>query len=120
MLATAITRPDGAAERAVPGRSLATSPNGQRISGERRAEGDERVRCMRVLGRRLSGLSPDRKRSAFPKLNDAKTTGSTRSLPTKMAATHTAPANTQPPISRLRTSGARPVWESAWAALQHK
>ena len=26
-------------------------PNGQRISGERRAEGDERVRCMRVLGR---------------------------------------------------------------------
>ena len=25
-------------------------PNGQRISGERRAEGDERVRCMRVLG----------------------------------------------------------------------
>ena len=29
-----------------------TLPNGQRISGERRAEGDERVRCMRVLGRR--------------------------------------------------------------------
>ena len=27
------------------------APNGQRISGERRAEGDERVRCMRVLGR---------------------------------------------------------------------
>ena len=27
-----------------------TLPNGQRISGERRAEGDERVRCMRVLG----------------------------------------------------------------------
>ena len=26
-------------------------PNGQRISGERRAEGDERVRSMRVLGR---------------------------------------------------------------------
>ena len=26
------------------------APNGQRISGERRAEGDERVRCMRVLG----------------------------------------------------------------------
>ena len=25
-------------------------PNGQRISGERRADGDERVRCMRVLG----------------------------------------------------------------------
>src|SRR4029077_939728 len=25
-------------------------PNGQRISGERRAEGDERVRCLRVLG----------------------------------------------------------------------
>jgi len=25
-------------------------PNGQRISGEPRAEGDERVRCMRVLG----------------------------------------------------------------------
>ena len=25
-------------------------PNGQRISGERGAEGDERVRCMRVLG----------------------------------------------------------------------
>jgi len=25
-------------------------PNGWRISGERRAEGDERVRCMRVLG----------------------------------------------------------------------
>jgi hypothetical protein len=25
-------------------------PNGKRISGERRAEGDERVRCMRVLG----------------------------------------------------------------------
>ena len=27
-------------------------PNGQRISGERRAEGDERVRCMGVLGSR--------------------------------------------------------------------
>ena len=27
-----------------------TLPNGQRISGERGAEGDERVRCMRVLG----------------------------------------------------------------------
>ena len=27
-------------------------PNGRRVSGERRAEGDERVRCTRVLGRR--------------------------------------------------------------------
>ena len=27
-----------------------TLPNGRRVSGERRAEGDERVRCMRVLG----------------------------------------------------------------------
>jgi hypothetical protein len=26
-------------------------PNGRRVSGERRAEGDERVRCTRVLGR---------------------------------------------------------------------
>lgn len=25
-------------------------PNGWRVSGERRAEGDERVRCTRVLG----------------------------------------------------------------------
>ena len=32
-----------------PGNHL-VPPNGQRISGERRAEGDERVRCMRVLG----------------------------------------------------------------------
>ena len=29
---------------------LPKRPNGQRISGARRAEGDERVRCMRVLG----------------------------------------------------------------------
>ena len=29
------------------------SPNGQRISGERGGEADERVRCMRVLGDRL-------------------------------------------------------------------
>jgi hypothetical protein len=28
-------------------------PNGWRVSGERRAEGDERVRCTRVLGSRL-------------------------------------------------------------------
>jgi hypothetical protein len=27
--------------------------NGRRVSGERRAEGDERVRCTRVLGGRL-------------------------------------------------------------------
>ena len=26
------------------------APNGQRVSGERRAEGNERVRCMRKLG----------------------------------------------------------------------
>ncbi|MGC2183631.1 MAG: hypothetical protein WA637_10150, partial [Terriglobales bacterium] len=25
-------------------------PNGRRVSGERRAEGDERVRCTRALG----------------------------------------------------------------------
>ena len=29
-------------------------PNGRRVSGERRAEGDERVRCTRVLGRLFS------------------------------------------------------------------
>ena len=48
-------------------------PNGQRISGERRAEGDERVRCMRVLGgrqvhsstRRLSAAAK-RPRTAEP------------------------------------------------------
>ena len=33
-----------------PANALISRPNGQRISGERRAEGDERVRCMRVLG----------------------------------------------------------------------
>lgn len=33
-------------------------PNGQRISGERRAEGDERVRCMRVLGHPYSRSEP--------------------------------------------------------------
>ena len=27
------------------------APNGWRVSGERRAEGDERVRCTRMLGR---------------------------------------------------------------------
>ena len=41
-------------------------PNGQRISGERRAEGDERVRCMRVLGGPLmfsrSGIEPEEQR----------------------------------------------------------
>ena len=34
----------------------AMAPNGRRVSGERGAEGDERVRCMRVLGR--STLAP--------------------------------------------------------------
>jgi len=29
--------------------SFALPPNGLRVSGERRAEGDERVRCTRVL-----------------------------------------------------------------------
>src|SRR5215472_12777065 len=31
--------------------SILLAPNGWRVSGERRAEGDERVRCTRVLGR---------------------------------------------------------------------
>jgi hypothetical protein len=31
-------------------------PNGWRVSGERRAEGDERVRCTRVLGRCIAEL----------------------------------------------------------------
>ena len=35
-----------------------TLPNGQRISGERRAEGDERVRCMRVSGANMSTSAP--------------------------------------------------------------
>jgi hypothetical protein len=37
----------------LPGRAAIrarTLPNGQRISGERGGEGDERVRCMCVLG----------------------------------------------------------------------
>ena len=38
------------------------APNGQRISGERRAEGDERVRCMRVLGAALIDRAPCRLR----------------------------------------------------------
>ena len=33
------------------GRPSIARPNGWRVSGERRAEGDERVRCTRVLGR---------------------------------------------------------------------
>ena len=45
-------------------------PNGQRISGERRAEGDERVRCMRVLGAtvasRLADLRAANRPSAGP------------------------------------------------------
>jgi hypothetical protein len=43
---------DGRAEFESHAGLLFGAPNGQRISGERRAEGDERVRCMRVLGRR--------------------------------------------------------------------
>ena len=41
-----------AATRTITTRRCFQPPNGQRISGERRAEGDERVRCMRVLGSR--------------------------------------------------------------------
>jgi hypothetical protein len=32
-------------------------PNGWRVSGERRAEGDERVRCTRMLGARVVTLT---------------------------------------------------------------
>jgi hypothetical protein len=32
------------------------APNGLRVSGERRAEGDERVRCTRMLGGMVSNL----------------------------------------------------------------
>ena len=39
-----------------------TLPNGLRISGERRAEGDERVRCMRVLGAPLIHQPPSVRR----------------------------------------------------------
>ena len=38
------------------------SPNGWRVSGERRAEGDERVRCTRVLGRGFSAFNRPTKR----------------------------------------------------------
>ena len=43
------------AMRAATAMQTIPAPNGQRISGERRVEGDERVRCMRVLG----GLAVD-------------------------------------------------------------
>ena len=39
-------------------------PRGQRISGERRTEADERVRCMRVLGHRLMALKASTERQA--------------------------------------------------------
>src|SRR5262249_48917138 len=35
-----------------------SAPNGWRVSGERRAEGDERVRCTRMLGRAPRGSGP--------------------------------------------------------------
>jgi hypothetical protein len=41
-------------ETGAHGTQLPRPSNGQRISGERRAEGDERVRCVRVLG----GVTP--------------------------------------------------------------
>src|SRR5580765_5857235 len=46
-----VTRNRPGREPAVPG-----PPNGWRVSGSRRAVGDERVRCTRVLGRCLIWL----------------------------------------------------------------
>src|SRR5262245_28944796 len=38
--------------------SLPVPPNGWRVSGERRAESDERVRCTRVLGSAMFTMLP--------------------------------------------------------------
>ena len=50
VVATRIHATAAAGVNATVARSSFRPPNGWRVSGERRAEGDERVRCTRMMG----------------------------------------------------------------------